>query len=132
MGTFSVNIRIGDVQGRQWESIPALVDTGSTYTWVPRDILDRLGVQPEFRQEFETADGRVIEREMAQTRARLNGQERITMVVFGGEGDAALLGAYTLEGFSLAPDPVNRRLIRVRGLAMVGIRSTRLHRRKSP
>ena len=41
-----------------------------------------------------------------------------TLVVFAGNGDAVLLGAYTLEGFALAPDPVNQRLVRVRGLAM--------------
>ena len=41
-----------------------------------------------------------------------------TLMVFGGAGDAVLLGAYALEGFSLAADPVNRRLVRVRGLAM--------------
>ena len=111
-------IEIGDPQGTNWETVEALVDTGSTYTWIPRELLERLGIQPEFLQEFQTADGRVIERELAQTRARLDGQERITLVVFGGDQDAALLGAYTLEGFALAPDPVNQRLIRVRGLAM--------------
>lgn len=118
MGTFRTTIQIGDAQGQRWETLDALVDTGSTFTWVPRDILVRLGIQAEFRQEFQTADGRVIEREIAQTRARLAGEERITIVVFGGEGDTVLLGAYTLEAFSLAPDPVNQRLVRVRGLAM--------------
>ena len=119
MGTFRVTMQIGDSQGQRWETVDALVDTGSTYTWIPRDILTRLGIQPEFHQEFQTADGRVISREVAQTRTRLDGQERITIVVIGGEGDSALLGAYSLEGFSLAPDPVNQRLIAVRGLAMV-------------
>ena len=111
-------IDIGDSQRVSWETVEALVDTGSTYTWIPRDILERLGIQPEYRMEFETADGRVVERDVVQARARLDGQERITIVKFGGQGDTALLRAYTLEGFALAPDPVNRRLVRVRGLAM--------------
>ena len=46
-----------------------------------------------------------------------------TLVVFGGDSDAVLLGAYTLEGFALAPDQVNRRLVRVRGLAMGNVES---------
>lgn len=96
----------------------ALVDTGSTYTWVPRDVLERLSVQPGFRWEFETADGRVIERDVAEAAARMDGQQRTTLVVFGEPGSMPLLGAYTLEAFGLAVDPVNRRLIRVRGLAM--------------
>jgi len=37
-------------------------------------------------------------------------------VVFGDEGVEALLGAATLETFSLAMDPVRRRLVPVPGL----------------
>ena len=118
MGTFSVPIEVGDPRGGQWERLQALVDTGASYTWIPRDILARLGVSPQERWEFETADGRVIEREVAETRVRVNGRQRITLVVFGEEGSRALLGAYTLEGLRLAPDPVNRRLVTVRGLAL--------------
>ena len=118
MGTFRVPIEIGDPQGVSWETVEALVDTGSTYTWIPRQLLERLEVRAQFEREFETADGRVIRRDMAVTMVRWNGEALPTLVVFGGDQDAALLGAYTLEGFALAPDPVNRRLIRVRGLAM--------------
>ena len=118
MGTFSVAIEIGDPRGERWERVEALVDTGASYTWAPRSVLERLGVQPEFRFEFETADGRIIERDAAQTWARFDGRQRITIVVFGDSGSKPMLGAYTLEGFSLAPDPVNRRLIPVRAFAM--------------
>lgn len=118
VGTFSISIEISDLQRRNWEGVKALADTGATYTWVPRDVLERLGLSPEFQWEFETADGRIIERDVAQTWVRLNGQQRMTLVVFGDTASRPLLGAYTLEGFGLAPDPVNRRLIRVRGLAM--------------
>ena len=115
-----MTIDIGDSQGRRWETLDALVDTGSSYTWAPRYVLERLDVRPHFKREFETADGRVIERDMAITMVRWNGEVMPTLVVFGGDGDGVLLGAYTLEGFALAPDPVNRRLVRVRGLAMCG------------
>jgi predicted aspartyl protease len=54
---------------------------------------------------------------MAEAMARLDGQAGTTLVVFGEEGSQPLLGAYTLEGCGLAPDPVNRRLIHVPGLA---------------
>ena len=118
MGTFSVDLDIGDPQGEVWETVQALVDTGSSYTWIPRRLLERLGVRPQFQREFETADGRVVQRDLAVTMVRWDGETMPTLVVLGGNGDAVLLGAYTMEGFSLAPDPVNRRLVRVRGLAM--------------
>ncbi len=118
MGTFRVTVEVGDPQGEHYERVEAMVDTGSTYTWVPRDVLARLGIAPLFRREFVTADGREIERDMAQTWVRHNGSAFITLVVFGDEGSAPLLGAYTLEGFGLAADPVGKRLIPVPGYAL--------------
>lgn len=109
---------MGDPSGDRFEALEALVDTGSSYTWVPASLLFRLGVQPVRRQEFETADGRVIQRDMARTWVRIDGRSEITLVVFGDEGTRALLGAYTLEGLGLGVDPVNRRLVPVRGLAL--------------
>ncbi|MEX1255134.1 MAG: aspartyl protease family protein [Dehalococcoidia bacterium] len=124
MGTFNASFEVGDRDGQRWESVEALVDTGASYTWIPKDVLERLGIKPEFSLEFETADGRIIERGAAETFARLNGTRRTTVVVFGDEASRALLGAYTMEGFSVAPDPVNKRLVRVRGLAMRALPAT--------
>lgn len=118
VGTFRATIDIGDPTGRRWEAVDALVDTGASYTWVPANVLVRLGVRPQFRREFVTADGRVIERDMAVTMTRWDGQALPSLIVFGDDGSLPLLGAYTLEGFALAPDPVNRKLVRVRGLAV--------------
>lgn len=118
MSTFRYPIAIGSPDGSRFEEIEALVDTGSTYTWVARPVLERLGVLPSFSMEFETADGRVIRREAGETQIRVNGTTRTRIVVFGDEGIVPLMGAETLEGFGLAPDPVNHRLIPVRGLLM--------------
>ena len=43
MGTFRASIEVGDSDGEKYETIEAMVDTGSTYTWVPSDVLARLG-----------------------------------------------------------------------------------------
>jgi len=118
-GTFRVNVEIGDPRGERFEPLEVLVDTGATYMWIPRSVLDRLGVTPAFRFPFILADGRQIDRDMAETQIRLNGHSRTTLVVFGDEGTLALLGAYTSEGFGLAADPVNRRLIPVPSLLKV-------------
>lgn len=118
MGTFRVPIEIGDRQGTRWEPVMAHVDSGATYTWVPAHILQNLGVEPTERWEFETTNGEVIDRDMAQTWVRYDGQAHITWVAFAAERDAPLLGAYTLEGFRLAVDPVNQQLVPVRALAL--------------
>ena len=118
MGTFRVDMEIGDPQGGRYERLEALVDTGSTYTVLPRSLLQRLGVEPYARDKFRLADGRIVEEDIGQTWVRVDGRSVITIVVFGEEGVSPLLGAYALEGVRLAPDPVGKRLVPVEGLLM--------------
>jgi clan AA aspartic protease len=118
MRTFRVGLEIGDPSGSRWQKVDALVDTGASYTWVPRELLEGLGVRPQFKREFLAAGDRVIKRDMGIAMVRWDGQALPTLVVFGDEGSASMLGAYTLEGFSLAVDPVNKGLVEVRALAM--------------
>lgn len=115
MTAFHHPIRLAANQADPPVEIDALVDTGSTYTWVPSVLLDQLGVQPQFALEFETADGRVLQRDVAEAIVYINGQARTTLVVFGDLGTEPLLGVHTLGAFLLAVDPVNERLLPVRG-----------------
>jgi clan AA aspartic protease len=116
MGHFRVPVEVGDPTGERFVSIDALVDTGASYTWIPRDVLERLGVTPDEDWPFVLADGREVLYAVASTQIRLGGRPRSTIVAFGQPGTEPLLGAFTLEGFRLAADPVNRRLISVPGL----------------
>ena len=115
MGTFNTKIEIGDPSGSRWEVVEALVDTGATYTSIPVSVLARLGVSRGDRLTFIQADGNKYERDTGETKARINGKTVTTIVIFAEEDAPALLGAYTLEGLLLAPDPVNARLVPVPG-----------------
>ena len=114
MGTFRVEIGVGAERGR-YESVEVLVDTGATYTVLPRALLEELGVVAHARAPFVIADGSTIELEIGRAWVRIDGREEVSLVVFG---DTALLGAVTLESFLLAPDPVGQRLVSVEGLLM--------------
>ncbi len=105
MGTFRVSIEIGDPGGQRFETVEALVDTGATYTTISAPLLERLGVVPHARDTFLLADGRRVERDIGRTWVRVDGRVELTLVVFGGEDATPLLGAYTLEGLRLMPDP---------------------------
>lgn len=120
MGTFSVALEIGDPQGRRYETINALVDSGATYTTLPASMLRRLGVAALDNANFILADGSRMQREVGQTWTRLEGKEFIAPVVFGDETAQSLLGAVTLKIFRLGIDPVRQRLIPVDGLLLVG------------
>ena len=118
MGTFQVTIEVGDPEGRRYETIDALVDSGATYTTMPASLLSRLGVSPHSKRTFVLADGTRIERDFGRRWVRLDGEYDISAVVFGDEGAMPLLGALTLEVFSLGIDPVNKRLIPVDSLML--------------
>ncbi len=118
MGTFSVAVEIGNPEGMRYESVAALVDTGASYTSMPATILRRLGVPVRDQVTFILADGNQILRNVGQTWIRIDGKSVITLIVFGDEDAAPLLGAYTLQGLLLGVDTPNERLVPVPGLLM--------------
>jgi hypothetical protein len=61
VGIFTVRIEVGDPQGSTFEAVDALVDTGSTNNAVPGSVLRRLGVTPQYKDQFELADNSLIE-----------------------------------------------------------------------
>ena len=82
MGTFQVEMEIGDPQGQRYERVNALVDSGATYSTVPSSMLRSLGVVPHGTRRFVMADGTRIERDFGRTWVRLDGQEDIVPVIF--------------------------------------------------
>lgn len=118
MGTFRVEIEVAAAAAYRYERVEALVDTGATYTSLPRPILDAVGVIPHTRGTFVMADGRRVERDIGRAWIRIGAETEITLVVFADAGSPPLLGAYALEGLRLAADPVGRRLVPVPGLLL--------------
>ena len=116
MGTFTVSVEIGDSEGQRFVTIQALVDTGATYTTLPTTLLQDLGVAPTGSRSFILADDRRIQRDVADTWIRLEGDAHPSLVVFDPDGAQPLLGAVTLETFGLAVDPIRQRLIHVDAL----------------
>ncbi len=116
MGHFRVSIEVGRGGGERFAPLDALVDTGATYTWIPRDVLEAVGVAAEEERPFVLADGREVQYPVAWARIRIGAREQPTIVVFGAPRSEPILGVVTLEEFLLAVDPVSRRLISVPGL----------------
>ena len=111
MGVFPYRVEIAVRPDGPFESLQALVDTGSLYTGAPRTLLERLGLTPTAKRAFQVAGGRIIDRDIAEVVIRIDGQTAHTICVFADEGHQVRLGAVTLEQFALAADPVNKRLV---------------------
>ena len=118
MGTFSVDVEIGDPEGREFVVVNALVDTGASYTAVPTGLLRRLGVEPLYTRRFHLADGRAVRLPFGVAKMRLTGEELPVYVVFAPDDTRPLLGATALEAFSLMADPNEGRLVPTDALLM--------------
>ena len=89
-----------------------LVDSGSEFTWVPGDVLDRIGIRIAKKdQQFVMANGQTVTRSVGYAIIRAAAFETIDEVVFALPGDLSLLGSRTLEGFGAHVDARNKRLV---------------------
>jgi len=113
MGTFRTTIMIENPLSRgDRRSLPdTLVDTGAELTWAPREMLESLGIAPQKRLGFRTADGRAIYRDIGYAIVHAGGTETNDEVVFAENGDMVLLGARSLEGLNLRVDPRSKQLV---------------------
>ena len=113
MGVFRVDCEVKNIRtGRKATVRKLLVDTGSEFTWVPRNVLKRLGTKVAKKdQPFVMANGQAVTRPVGYAILRAAGFETVDEVVFAEPGDLNLLGSRTLEGFGATVDPRRKRLV---------------------
>ena len=103
------------------QDVEFLVDSGAVYSLVPGKILDELGIEPYKEMSFSLADGTSIKRRISSAYFEYEGEGGPAPVVYGEEGDTALLGATTLKSFGLVLNPFTRDLHPMRML-MAGLK----------
>jgi predicted aspartyl protease len=113
LGTFRTTIAIENLYelGRVRELPDTLVDTASEFTWVPRIVLEDLGIEAKGSKRFRLADGSVIVREFGWAIVHAAGEAITDPVIFAETTDITLLGAHTLEGLNLKIDVVSKQLV---------------------
>lgn len=87
-----------------------LVDSGATFTVVPKEISKTLDLKPIRKEKFELADGGEIVRGVGNCIVRYKDIEVPTQVILGEDDDSALLGVLTLEEMGLTLHPLSRKL----------------------
>lgn len=110
MGTFSVAMQITNLVGQQFQTMDALVDTGSTMTSIAADVLDQLGIKPEGKRRFRLGDDSVIEYPIGSARINIQNIKCTVTIAFLPTGAEPLIGATTLELMGLAVDPIGQKL----------------------
>ncbi len=114
MGTFYTKCLIENhIDRKKSIVVPKLrVDTGSEYTWIPENLLEKIVVAREKKDlVFVMANGQQVTRSVGFAIVCLDKYFTIDEVVFGEKGDLVLLGARTLEGLNLAVDSRQKKLV---------------------
>ena len=114
MALFHQPVFVGPKDGSRFQRVIAAVSPGSTYTSMPSPLLEMLGVDPEWTEGLEGPDGGQREVSLAEVRVRIDDRERTTVCVFGASDSQPLLGKHALDGFGLAVDEANSRLVPAR------------------
>lgn len=111
MGLTTVDLEITNLDA-QSKTVKAefLVDSGAAYTVLPKHLVDKLSLKPNFKQEFTLADGTSISRPIGNAYITFQGRKVASPVVLGKAKDTPLLGVLTLEAFGLVLDPFERKL----------------------
>ena len=116
MGVFYLDVTFRHVADRSRSAVvpQMLVDTGSEATWVPRKVLEALGVEREKKDRtFVMANGQRITRTVGFAIVEVAPPDHKTVdeVVFAEEGDLPLLGARSMEGLNVRVDPESKQLV---------------------
>ncbi len=112
MGIFEVKVKLASLTApAKTEEVSLLVDTGATLSWIPREILAKLGVAPFSRLPFSLADGRRLERDVTAVLATVDGRRAPVTVAFGEPGEEAVLGVTALESLGFVIDPIGQKLV---------------------
>ena len=119
MSSFKVNVVACNPKREELATAPveALVDTGSELTWLPSDVLTKIGIAPRRKRTFHAATKQSVQRDVGYAILRSEGYETTDEVVFAQPGDMTLLGVRTLEGFGVMVDNIAHRFMATTTLA---------------
>jgi len=99
--------------------LEALADSGATFTKVPKEMADSLGLRVRYETEVELADGRRVKRGLALVEVELEGVRRPILVAIGKEGERPLIGYTTLEVLGFKVNPITGKLERTAAIDYV-------------
>lgn len=123
MGLFRVACLLENQQDRTRSVRVAdvVVDTGSELTWINREYLAAIGIEPEKRdRRFVLANGQQITRSIGFAVIRVGEELTTDEVVFAEPSDLQLLGARTLEGLNMKVDSRGKKLVAAGPLMAAG------------
>jgi len=90
------------------KEVRLLIDSGATYSLLPQEVWQAIGLSPKREHTFTLADGSTITRKVSECHLTLPQGEGHTPVVLGEADDEAVLGVVTLGILGLVFNPFKR------------------------
>ena len=113
MGLVHVNVGLSNpADPETTEEVRVLVDTGATLSVFPASLLEGMGIRRTGQRRFRGFGGGVV-RDVGTVDMNYEGITAGITVVFGEEGDPAIMGVTALETLGYHVDPVDGELHRV-------------------
>jgi predicted aspartyl protease len=92
------------------EELNGLVDTGATFTKIPLDVGEKLGLRVSRRVAVRLSDERSVERDLCYAEAEVDGVKDLIRITLGAGSEEPLIGYTTLEILGFKINPITRRL----------------------
>ena len=114
MGVTHVTVRIRNPAHPEkfWEGL-FLVDTGAIDSLVPRNYLEKIGLQPKAQRTYELADGSEIKMDIGTGDIEFMGEIVGGTIIFGDINSEPILGVTALESVGIEIDTHNQTLKRM-------------------
>jgi predicted aspartyl protease len=114
MGPFYVGCKVQNHNDPKKAAVvpPLPVDTGSEFTWLPSDVLERIGIERVKKDlRIQMANGQILTRSVGFAILFVSEFFTTDEVVFAHKGDMSLLGSRAMEGMNVHVDARRKRLV---------------------
>lgn len=108
VGETRVKFRV--YSGGVFVELEGLVDTGATFTKIPKWAASKIGLQAIYKAEVMLGDGRTVTRGLAYAEVEMEGIRRLVPVAIGGDEEMPVIGYTTLEILGFKVNPVTGKL----------------------
>jgi aspartyl protease family protein len=110
MGETQVKFRV--CNGERSAELEGPVDTGATFTRIPRSMAYQLGLQAKYEVEVIPGDRRTVTRNLAPAEVEIEGIKRPFLLAIGEDVETTIIGYTTLEILGFKVNPLTGRLER--------------------
>jgi predicted aspartyl protease len=108
MGETRIYFKVYGPNG-QARDLEAVVDTGATFSKIPKSIAAKLRLEAKYETDVELGDGRVIRRKLTLVEMEIEEVRRPVLVAIG-EEERPLIGYTTLELLGFRVNPITGKL----------------------